>query len=55
MAHSFYVVKNGAAKSVDDTSPKKTVLPNGNPAGESVGSPVGKSNTTKSGSVPAGG
>jgi len=56
MAHSFYVVKNGAAKSVDNiTAPKKTNSPHGNPAGESVSAPVGKGNSMKSGGVAAGG
>lgn len=56
MAHSFYIIKNGAAKSVDNvTAPKKNNMAHGNPAGESVGNPVSKSNSLKSGSVPAGG
>lgn len=54
MAHSFYVLKFGAVVSVDDTSPKKTVAANGNPAGDASG-PVSKTSTMKSGSVPAGG
>lgn len=56
MAHSFYVIKNGAVRSVDNkTNPRKTNAPHGNPAGESVGNSVSKSNSLKSGSVPAGG
>jgi len=56
MAHSFYVIRNGVATSVDNiTSPKKTVLARGNAPGESVSAPVRKTNTLKSGSVPAGG
>lgn len=56
MAHSFYVVKNGAAKSVDNiTAPKKTNSAHGSPAGESVAAPVSKSNSLRSGNVAAGG
>ncbi len=56
MVHSFYVMKCGTATSVDiKTAPKKNNTAHGNPPGESVGAPVGKSNTLKSGSVPAGG
>jgi len=56
MAHSFYVIKNGSVKSVDNkTAPRKTNMAHGNPAGESTGRPVSKANSLKSGSVPAGG
>ena len=56
MAHSFYVMRHGTATSVDiKTAPKKTELPRGNPAGESVTAPVSKTSTLRSGSVPAGG
>jgi len=55
MVHSFYVIKNGAAKSVDNyTAPKKTNSAHGSPAAEVVGT-TRKANTLRSGSVAAGG
>lgn len=56
MVHSFYVIKNGAATSVDNkTAPKKTNSPHGNPAGESTSAPVSKTGGLVSGGVAAGG
>lgn len=57
MSHSFYVLKpsSGGSKatSVDDTSPKKTTLAHGNPAGDA--GVVGNTASPMSGAVPNGG